>query len=161
MSVVAEKPHGAHRGAAERPPRQAGRLPLREIGSYEGQTAVAEATRGRYRASIEADGSWMLRFEQPLPQGNAKRIPATIRGGGAKVVPIRSDEDLRPLVTGRHRGQANFIVHAIGYGDVEGTLFLFNEIGPYKGETLADEMPAANYLLYVQADGPWTIRFAR
>jgi len=50
-------------------------------------------------------------------------------------------------------------VEAIGYGDVEGSILLFNEIGNFQGETLAEEMPAGDYLLAVQADGPWTIRF--
>ena len=50
-------------------------------------------------------------------------------------------------------------MEAIGYGDVEGSILLFNEIGNFQGETLAEEMPAGDYLLAVQADGPWTIRF--
>ncbi|MGI8479175.1 MAG: hypothetical protein ACR2M2_04870 [Gaiellaceae bacterium] len=131
-----------------------------EIGTFSGQMAVEEATRGRYRASVQADGTWVIRFEQPEPPENAKRIPGTIKGTGAKVVPVRSTEDLQPVVTGRHRGQSNFIVDLVGYGDLEGSLFIFNEIGVFQGETLADEMPAGDYLLYVQADGPWTIKIA-
>lgn len=130
-----------------------------EIGGYEGEVAVAEATAGRYRVKVDADGSWELRFEQPVPTGQAKTIPGRIKGRGARVVRLRSTEDLEPIVTARHRGQSNFIVDVIGYGDIEGSIFLFNEIGDFSGETLAEQMPAGDYLLSVQADGPWTIRF--
>jgi hypothetical protein len=44
---------------------------------------------------------------------------------------------------------------------VSGYFNLFNEIGRFKGEVLADEeMPAADYLLWVQADGDWTLKFS-
>jgi hypothetical protein len=68
---------------------------------------------------------------------------------------------MQPVVRATHTGQANFIVQLIGYGTVSGTLYLFNEIGRYRGEVLADdEMPTGHYLLYVQADGNWTLRFS-
>jgi hypothetical protein len=130
-----------------------------EIGSYGGQVAVQDATAGQYRVSIDADGSWVLRFEQPVPTSKAQTIPGSISGRGATVVRLRSSEDLEPIVRARHRGQSNFIVDLIGYGDLDGSIFLFNEIGTFQGETLADAMPAGDYLLAVQADGPWTIRF--
>jgi hypothetical protein len=50
---------------------------------------------------------------------------------------------MEPIVTGRHRGQSNFVVEVIGYGDVQGTILLFNEIGRFRGETIAEEMPQA------------------
>lgn len=134
-------------------------LLFNEIGNYDGETAVADATRGRYRISVDADGTWELVIEQPVPPANPKPIPGVVKGRGAKVVKIRTTDDLEPIVSGRHRGQSNFIVEVIGYGDIEGTLLFFNEIGTFSGETLAEEMPAGDYLLHVQADGPWTIRF--
>jgi hypothetical protein len=37
---------------------------------------------------------------------------------------------------------------------------LVNEIGNYSGQTLVNEMPQGHYLLAVQADGPWTVKFS-
>jgi hypothetical protein len=130
-----------------------------EIGSYSGQAAVAEISRGRYRVKVDADGTWTIRFEQPVPTGRAERVPGSVRGSGAKVVRMRSDRDLQPIITGTHRGQSNFIVSLIGYGELTGEILVFNEIGNFKGETIADEMPAGDFLLYVQADGRWTLKF--
>ena len=67
---------------------------------------------------------------------------------------------MQPIVTGIHRGQSNFIVHLVGLS-FSGEEFLFNEIGNYRGQTLIDDMPRGNYLLAVQADGLWSIRFTR
>jgi hypothetical protein len=50
-------------------------------------------------------------------------------------------------------------VSLIGYGGLTGEILVFNEIGNFKGETIADEMPAGDFLLYVQADGRWTLKF--
>jgi hypothetical protein len=130
-----------------------------EIGSYDGQTAVAEAASGQYRVQVDADGPWTLRFAQPLPTSEAKRLPGTLRGNGAKVRRVRTTEDLQPVIEGTHRGEANFIVDVIGYGDTTGSENLFNEIGNYDGETLLEDLPQGSYLIHVQADGPWTIKF--
>jgi hypothetical protein len=68
---------------------------------------------------------------------------------------------MQPVVTGVHRGRSNFIVHLIGYGNLSGTEYVFNEIGRYRGQTLLDSMPRGSYLVWVQADGAWTLRFTR
>jgi hypothetical protein len=132
-----------------------------EIGNFSGQTAVEEAASGRYRVKVQADGPWTLRFAQPVPSPGAKKLPGTLRGNGAKVRAVSTTEDLQPVITGTHRGEANFIVDIIGYGDTSGSENLFNEIGRFNGETLLEEMPQGDYLVHVQADGPWTLRFTR
>jgi hypothetical protein len=161
---------GTHSGFAnfivELVPRGGGEfdstLLFNEIGKYDGQVAVGEFTTGQFRVSVDADGSWTLKFEQPEPSGDEKKIPGTIKGEGAKVVQIVSEEDLQPIVIGKHTGgESNFIVEVIGYSDLSGSILLFNEIGRFDGETIADEMPAGNYLLAVVADGSWTIKFER
>jgi hypothetical protein len=133
-----------------------------EIGSYSGQVAVADAFAGRYRVKVEADGAWSLRFDQPVPSDQAKTLPGKISGQGAKVVPARSEEDFDPVIRAKHRGQANFIVDLIGYGELTGSQNLYNEIGNFKGETLVPGgLAAGSYLLQVMADGAWTIRFSK
>jgi hypothetical protein len=134
-----------------------------EIGTYKGQALVEEVTAGRYRVTVRADGPWTLRFAQPVPGDSAVTLPGTLRGTGAKVLPVAvSTDDFLPVVTATHRGEENFIVHLVGYGDETSGWWqgLFNEIGGYKGETLVEEpMPAGGYLVAVQADGPWTLKF--
>jgi hypothetical protein len=156
---------GVHRGAANfivrlvAPGGQEAFL-FNEIGNYSGEVAWAEAAAGRARLSVEADGTWTISISQPVPRPRDKTVPGTFTGRGTDVVKLRADDDLQPVITSTHRGQANFIVQLIGYGDTSGHEFLVNEIGNYSGETLLPNLSAGNYLLAVQADGPWTIKFA-
>ena len=74
------------------------------------------------------------------------------------MIATQVDHEIQPIVTATHHGQANFIVD---YGDTSGELNLFNEIGNFHGQALAEEsMPSGGYLLHVQADGNWTLRFS-
>ncbi len=113
-----------------------------EIGPWHGQALLSDAKKGRYRVSIQAAGTW------------------TLRGSGSRVIPIQARSGFQALVSATHRGDANFIVHMTGYGWTTGEEFLFNEIGNYSGQTLVD-VPRGPFLVDVQADGPWTIRFSR
>ncbi len=132
-----------------------------EIGDFKGQALVEDAASGRYRLRVEADGPWTLRLSQPLPSDDAKKLPGRLSGRGAKVVRVRVDRDTQPTVKATHRGDSNFIVDIVGYGDqVSGSENLYNEIGNYRGETLMDELPAGDYLVNVQADGRWSLRFS-
>jgi len=131
-----------------------------EIGVYRGQAAVPDIKAGRFRVAVQADGSWTLGFAQPMPPRKARLIPGTISGQGARVVAVRSTRHMQPIVTATHRGESNFIVQMIGYGNTSGQAYVFNEIGNFHGQTLMDDLPRGTYLLYVQGDGPWTLRFS-
>jgi hypothetical protein len=134
---------------------------VNEIGSYNGQTLWPEATSGKYRVSVEADGAWTLRFTQPVPSNRATRIPRTLKGVGSRVVSIRTLAKTQPTVTGANTGTSNFIVDVVGYGNTQGDENLFNEIAPYHGQTISDSaLPSGGYLLWVVAEGPWTISFS-
>ena len=136
-------------------------LMVNEIGSYSGTVAMENLLRGRYRMSIQADGSWSIRYRQPQPRGGEPGILRTFQGSGSDVIQVRSPEDLQPIITARNTGDSNFVVQLMAYGDeVTGSELLFNEIGPYSGETLTD-IPRGDYLLAVQAAGSWSIRFKR
>lgn len=131
-----------------------------EIGTYKGQTALDEISSGAYRLKVEADGTWRVKLEQPVPLGTEKELTGTFRGKGAKVLRVQVLSEMQPTVRGKHSGQANFIVHLIGYGDVTGTLFVFNEIGRFNGETVTEEaLPTGTYLVNIQADGTWSLTF--
>jgi hypothetical protein len=132
-----------------------------EIGAYSGQIAVPEPEAGRYRVSVDADGAWTLKFAQPRPSSAAIRVPGTLKSRGSRVVQIRATTSMEPIVTGVHSGKSNFIVRLIGIGSITGSDYLFNEIGRYRGQTIQDSMPKGNYLLAVQADGAWSVKFTR
>lgn len=136
-------------------------LLVNEIGGYDGTVATTdEAKAGRYRLSVEADGSWTVKVQQPTVTGTEKPITQKLSDTGSEVVPVSVGSSMQPVVRAQHRGQSNFAVYLIGYGDVSGTILLFNEIGNYSGEILADqEVPDGTYLVAVEADGRWTLKF--
>ena len=134
-------------------------LAFNEIGPYTGTTLITGLDTGRHRVKVEAEGAWTLDVTQPTPPSNATTIPGAISGKGQKVVWVRADEDLQPIITGRHRGESNFAVYIVS-SDGVGKDLLFNEIGAFSGETTTD-IPAGPYMVNVQADGSWSLRFAR
>ena len=136
-------------------------LLVNAIGGYDGTVATTDAAEpGRYRLPVEADGSWTVKVEQPTVTGTEKTITQKLSGRGSEVARVSVGSSMQPVVRAKHRGQSNFVVYLIGYGDVSGTILLFNEIGNFSGEILADqEVPDGTYLVPVEADGPWTLKF--
>jgi len=131
-----------------------------EIGLFSGQAAVSDIRAGAYRVEIEADGVWTLKLTQPVPKATDSNLIGQFTGKGAKVLAVRTDSDIQPTVKARHRGESNFVVDLIGFGELSGDTNIFNEIGRFSGETVVDEvLPGGGYLLYVQADGNWTLDF--
>lgn len=130
-----------------------------EIGNYAGTTVLTGLSVGRHRVRVDADGSWTLRITQPDPPANPTAIPGAVTGKGSAVVWVRAAGDIDPIITGRHRGESNFIVNLLA-PDGSGEENLFNEIGIFSGETTTS-IPAGDYLLSVQADGSWSVRFKR
>ena len=134
---------------------------INELGAFNGQALLEEATPGRYRVVVDADGAWVLKFAQGLTP--TKRIPGSLTGQSSRVIAVRASSHLQPVVTATHRGQSNFIVHLVGYGKQYGyTEYVFNEIGNFKGQTLIDDVPAGTYYVAVDASGgSWSLRFTR
>ena len=141
-------------------------LLFNEIGQFSGQVANDEVGSGGYRVDVSADGPWSLRFAQPVPNPKAKAVPASFSATGAKVKQLRVESDVQPSVAATHQGRSNFVVQLIPMEDVEGQdLFffglVFNEIGSFEGETVTDSpLAPGTYLVYVQADGSWTLEFS-
>jgi hypothetical protein len=138
-------------------------LMVNDIGPYAGETLYRDAQRGRARVQVTADGSWTLRFQQPLPLLGARSLFGSFSGSRPTVVQVRLRTDAQPVVRGQHSGAGNFAVWITGIGRAAGTDdLLFNEIGRFKGETIpSSDLPSGNYLISVQADGPWRLTFAR
>lgn len=136
-------------------------LLFNEIGRYTGEVAWEDATPGRYRVAVEADGPWTLYVSQPVPSPKVRNLIGTFSGHGSKVLRTRTTRRVQPVLKAAHRGESNFVVKLLGYGNITGGSLLVNEIGSYSGEVLVDdELPVGYYLVAVTADGDWTLRFA-
>jgi hypothetical protein len=80
-------------------------------------------------------------------------------GTGSTVIGVRARTERELVVTATHRGESNFVVYLVGFGSLSGRELVVNEIGRYRGQALVD-VPRGTLLLWVQADGPWTVRLA-
>lgn len=85
-----------------------------------------------------------------------ERKSRTYRGVGAKVLKVKETEDVL-IVTLKHSGSSNFIVHPIDPGGAEQSTIV-NEIGNYMGTVLVNA-DAGKVLrgFKIQADGAWTV----
>lgn len=141
--------------------RGADELLANEIGAYKGETALPRVRGGRYRIGVEADGDWKLRITQPSGSGG-RAIPGTFKGSGAEVLRVRV-RSAPGILQASNVGDSNFIVYLIGRGSLadRSEVLLVNEIGPWSGRQLLDELPRGSYLLSVYAVGKWSLRFRR
>jgi hypothetical protein len=131
---------GGHQGGGElhrrpgQPLRRRQREPLQRDRQFQRRDAARGRVHRRYRVRVEADGARTLRFSQPVPNDRAKRLPGTDRSEGAQVVAVRTSEDLQPVIRATHRGEPNFILDVVGYGqETSGSENLFNEIDNFNG----------------------------
>jgi hypothetical protein len=135
-------------------------LLVNTIGRYSGQTVWSEAHRGRYRVAVEADGGWRVKLYQPVPADAKRNLIGKFTGRGDRALYVKTTRRVQPVLTSAHNGQANFVVKIIGYGGITGEDLLVNEIGHYHGQTLLDqEIPRGTYVVSVEADGTWSLRF--
>ncbi len=134
-------------------------ITFNEIGAFTGSTLITGLSIGTHRVTVDADGAWTLTVTQPTPPDDATGLPGSITGKGQAVVWVRADESIAPIITGTHKGESNFIVDIVS-ADGSGAGNLFNEIGPFTGETTTG-IPAGAYLIEIIADGSWSVRFAR
>lgn len=133
-------------------------LLVNEIGSYRGAAVTDAAGAGRYRAAVTADGPWTLELLRPTT-ARLRPVLGRFAGSGSTVVGVRSRDDRELVVTAAHRGESNFVVYLVGFGSLEGRDLVVNEIGSYRGQALV-EVPRGTLLLWVQADGRWTVRLS-
>lgn len=133
---------------------------VNEIGYWVGITLADEITGGNYRVAVQADGQWHVLFYRVGAWNITRSLLGLHQDSGSDVVAVRSPSSAQLVVTGTHSGSGNFIVKLVGVGSLTGSDLLFNEIGPYRGQRVA-EVPRGPLLLWVQADGRWSLRFTR
>jgi hypothetical protein len=120
-------------------------------------TTTEEATTEEETTTEEATTEETTTEAAPPPAPAGPR-PIVLRGSGSKVLPVRLTEDSPLVVTARHSGSSNFIVDLVGSGGT-GDIFLFNEIGSYRGQVANADAVAGRYRARIDADGSWTLRF--
>jgi hypothetical protein len=135
------------------------RLLFSQVGRFRSETVWAKAAAGRHRVKVEADGSWRLGLQQPLPTGDAARLPGSFTGSGKRVLPVRADESFQAVVDAT-AGEGLFSVSLIGYGPLIGVEHpLFSVVGSFRGQTLVNQLRNGPYLLMVESEGAWSIGF--
>lgn len=134
-------------------------LLVNEIGPFQGASVRDGSAAGRHRVAVDSDGAWVIQVLRPTTSG-LKSLPASFSGKGSTVIRVKSRDDTEMVVTATHAGESNFVVYLVGYGSLTGRTLVFNEIGRYKGQELVD-VPKGTMLLWVTADGTWSVRFAR
>ena len=90
----------------------------------------------------------------------SESLPQTtvLKGVGKRVLTISFAKRDPVVVTATHNGSSNFIVHLVKGSNTD---FLVNEIGPFNGQVLLEEVSTGRYRIVVDADGAWVLKFAQ
>lgn len=94
--------------------------------------------------------------QPPAPEPQPEPEPITLSGVGPQATEIFRLEDGLVVAQMSHQGASNFIVQPIDETGAAAGQTLANQIGAFEGSTATNSI-AGNYLLNVDADGPWTI----
>ena len=135
-------------------------LLVNEIGAWNGSTVSPDVHAGRHYLAVGSDGTWTINVLRPSGAQPARSLPGLFVGSGSTVIRVAGRRAGSLVATATSAGDSNFVVHLVGYGSVSGESLLFNEIGPYHGQTLTDDLPRGTFLLWIEATGSWSIRFA-
>ncbi|MCI8526662.1 MAG: hypothetical protein HFF17_12280 [Oscillospiraceae bacterium] len=105
----------------------------------------------------KGEGDWTIEFK-PV----SGTTTTNIQGSGTVITGVFTAPG-QSTVTMRHsNGSSNFIVKAIKMnGESYQTQLLANEIGSWSGQKVAKLDAGAQYFLYIQADGDWSVDFGR
>jgi hypothetical protein len=139
----------AEEPADDRAARRAARQTESEASDAQAGTEQPADDRAARRAARQADQ------EANADGANATADALTFSGTEPTVTPEFTAPADVMTVTANHEGDGNFIVLAV---TPEGTEdFLFNEIGPFSGETTFEIAAGSTVVLDVEANGPWEV----
>lgn len=121
---------------------------INEIGSYEadGAFGLGWSNKKTTGFEVQADGNWTITL---LPFSKAPAFTGAGIGQGV----FRATIKARKVMTFKHNGGANFIVHQFCTNGA--TNYLINEIGTYSGRKVVS---SGTCLFEVIADGAWSIK---
>ena len=142
----AEPEPEAEEPAADRAARQAARQAEQDAAAEEEQPADDQAAR---RAARQADQ------DASADDANASADTLSFSGTEPTVTPEFTPPSNVLTVTTTYEGDRNFVVLAVTPDGTEEVLF--DERGPFSGETTFETDPAAALVLDVDANGPWEV----
>lgn len=118
---------------------------------------VAEVeSAGTYKLEVNADGDWEV--ESVVPEA-LNKLPSSLAGEGTYISDVFIlSEDQRIQLDATHSGKRHFSITLINAKTGGFASLGPNETGAYNGQTLVDADDAGPYLLFVDADGPWTVK---
>ena len=122
--------------------------------SLTGSKAVG-VPAGTYFLRVQSSGSWTIGIEKPAPV-SVPFPPQSYSAGGPLATPFFQTMGGPVTVTMNYQGSGNFVVVVLESGGRAVDLAA-NKTGPYQGAHLVSLRSEVNYLLNVEADGPWTI----
>jgi hypothetical protein len=125
------------------------------IGSFSGGKALGVDADGLYVLNIDADGTWSVTVEQPVPT-TAPRTPQTLAGNAQDYSGFFTLASGLATFRLDHAGSSNFAVILLDKRG-EWVDLLVNEIGDFSGGKAIGVDASGIYLLDVEADGPWRI----
>ena len=131
---------------------------INEIGLFDGKAATSIPTDGEYLLNVDADGTWNINIEQPIPVTSAQSINNLSGKGMFVSSPFSLNEGLTKF-SFTHNGESNFIVQLLDQsGDVEA--LYANDIGNYNGSRI-EYVDSGIHLLNIDADGDWTLNITQ
>lgn len=121
---------------------------INEIGEYQsdGAFGLGWSSKKTTGFEIQADGDWTITL---LPFSKGPAFTGSGTGDGVFRATVKS----RKVMTFKHNGSANFIVHQFCTNGA--TNYLINEIGSYSGRKVVS---SGTCLFEVIADGDWSIK---
>jgi hypothetical protein len=93
---------------------------------------------------------------QPAPEPAEQQLS----GVGPQVTQPFTLSASMAVFTMTHRGDRNFVVQLLD-GESKTVAYLANELGSFNGTTSVRVEAAGQYVLKIEADGPWTVAYAQ
>lgn len=110
---------------------------------------------GTYVLDVKAQGPWSIGIEEPAPVA-VQYPPLSYGAEGSMATPFFQTEGGPLLVTMNCVASGDFVVTVMEAGG-NSVALLANETGPFQGTRIISLRSDVNYLLNVEACGPWTI----
>ncbi len=123
-------------------------------GPMAGSKAVGVPS-GTYVLDVKAQGPWSIGIEEPAPVA-VQYPPLSYGAEGSMATPFFQTKGGPLLVMMNYTGSGDFVVTVMEAGG-NSIALLANETGPFQSTGIISLRSDVNYLLNVEAGGPWTI----
>jgi hypothetical protein len=111
--------------------------------------------KGTYVLEVKAQGPWTVGIEEPAPLA-VRYPPLSCEAAGPVATPFFQTRGGPLMFTMDFKGDGDFVVTVMEAGG-NSIALVANETGPFNGSRLVSLRRDVNYLLNVEADGPWAI----